>query len=42
MRWLRDQGLTVRFTTNTDATAPAARADRLAGAASNLLHLALR
>jgi hypothetical protein len=30
MRWLRGQGLTVRFTTNTDATAPAARADRLA------------
>ena len=30
VRWLRDQGLTVRFTTNTDSVAPAALADRLA------------
>ena len=30
VRWLRDQGLTVRFTTNTDSIAPAALADRLA------------
>jgi ribonucleotide monophosphatase NagD (HAD superfamily) len=30
VRWLGDQGLTVRFTTNTDSTAPAALADRLA------------
>jgi HAD superfamily hydrolase (TIGR01458 family) len=31
VRWLRDQGLAVRFTTNTDAVTPAALADRLAG-----------
>jgi HAD superfamily hydrolase (TIGR01458 family) len=31
VRWLRDQGLTVRFCTNTDSIAPAALADRLAG-----------
>jgi HAD superfamily hydrolase (TIGR01458 family) len=30
VRWLRDQGLTVRFTTNTDSVTPAALADRLA------------
>ncbi len=30
VRWLRDQGLTVRFTTNTDSITPAALADRLA------------
>jgi ribonucleotide monophosphatase NagD (HAD superfamily) len=30
VRWLRAQGLTVRFTTNTDSIAPAALADRLA------------
>jgi HAD superfamily hydrolase (TIGR01458 family) len=30
VRWLRNQGLTVRFTTNTDSIAPAALADRLA------------
>jgi HAD superfamily hydrolase (TIGR01458 family) len=30
VRWLRDQGLAVRFTTNTDAVTPAALADRLA------------
>jgi HAD superfamily hydrolase (TIGR01458 family) len=30
VRWLRDQGLTVRFTTNTDSIPPAALADRLA------------
>jgi HAD superfamily hydrolase (TIGR01458 family) len=30
VRWLRDQGLTVRFCTNTDSIAPAALADRLA------------
>ena len=30
VRWLRDQGLTVRFCTNTDSVAPAALADRLA------------
>jgi Haloacid dehalogenase-like hydrolase len=30
VRWLRSQGLTVRFTTNTDSIAPAALADRLA------------
>jgi len=29
VRWLRDQGLTVRFCTNTDSIAPAALADRL-------------
>jgi HAD superfamily hydrolase (TIGR01458 family) len=29
VRWLRDQGLTVRFTTNTDSVTPAALADRL-------------
>jgi HAD superfamily hydrolase (TIGR01458 family) len=31
VRWLRAQGLTVRFCTNTDSIAPAALADRLAG-----------
>ena len=31
VQWLRDQGLTVRFTTNTDSITPAALADRLAG-----------
>jgi HAD superfamily hydrolase (TIGR01458 family) len=31
VQWLRDQGLTVRFTTNTDAITPEALADRLAG-----------
>ena len=30
VRWLRGQGLTVRFCTNTDSIAPAALADRLA------------
>jgi ribonucleotide monophosphatase NagD (HAD superfamily) len=30
VRWLRDEGLTVRFCTNTDSIAPAALADRLA------------
>jgi len=30
MRWLRDQGLTVRFCTNTDSVAPTGLADRLA------------
>jgi HAD superfamily hydrolase (TIGR01458 family) len=30
VRWLRDQGLTVRFCTNTDSIAPAALAERLA------------
>jgi HAD superfamily hydrolase (TIGR01458 family) len=30
VRWLRDQGLAVRFCTNTDSVAPAALADRLA------------
>jgi HAD superfamily hydrolase (TIGR01458 family) len=30
VRWLRDQGLTVRFTTNTDSVTPGALADRLA------------
>ncbi len=30
VRWLRDQGLTVRFTTNTDSITPAALAGRLA------------
>jgi HAD superfamily hydrolase (TIGR01458 family) len=30
VRWLRDQGLTVRFCTNTDSIAPAGLADRLA------------
>ena len=30
VRWLRDQGLTVRFCTNTDSITPAALADRLA------------
>jgi HAD superfamily hydrolase (TIGR01458 family) len=30
VRWLRDQGLTVRFCTNTDSIAPATLADRLA------------
>ena len=30
VRWLRDQGLTVRFTTNTDSITPAALAERLA------------
>jgi HAD superfamily hydrolase (TIGR01458 family) len=30
VRWLRAQGLTVRFTTNTDSIPPAALADRLA------------
>jgi HAD superfamily hydrolase (TIGR01458 family) len=30
VRWLRDQGLTVRFCTNTDSVTPAALADRLA------------
>jgi HAD superfamily hydrolase (TIGR01458 family) len=30
VRWLCDQGLTVRFTTNTDSIPPAALADRLA------------
>ena len=29
VRWLREQGLTVRFTTNTDSIAPATLADRL-------------
>jgi HAD superfamily hydrolase (TIGR01458 family) len=29
VRWLRDQGLTLRFTTNTDSITPAALADRL-------------
>jgi HAD superfamily hydrolase (TIGR01458 family) len=29
VRWLRDQGLTVRFTTNTDSVTPATLADRL-------------
>lgn len=29
VRWLRDQGLTVRFTTNTDSVTPSALADRL-------------
>ena len=29
VRWLRDQGLTVRFCTNTDSITPAALADRL-------------
>jgi HAD superfamily hydrolase (TIGR01458 family) len=29
VRWLRDQGLTVRFTTNTDSITPTALADRL-------------
>jgi HAD superfamily hydrolase (TIGR01458 family) len=29
VRWLRDQGLTVRFTSNTDSIPPAALADRL-------------
>ena len=29
VRWLRDQGLTVRFTTNTDSITPATLADRL-------------
>ena len=28
VRWLRDQGLTVRFCTNTDSVTPAALADR--------------
>jgi HAD superfamily hydrolase (TIGR01458 family) len=31
VRWLRDQGLAVRFCTNTDSVTPAALADRLAG-----------
>jgi HAD superfamily hydrolase (TIGR01458 family) len=31
VQWLRDQGLTVRFTTNTDSITPEALADRLAG-----------
>ena len=31
VRWLRDQGLTVRFCTDTDSIPPAALADRLAG-----------
>ncbi|HEV8163148.1 MAG TPA: hypothetical protein VGR74_01635, partial [Actinomycetota bacterium] len=30
VRWLRAQGLTVRFTTNTDSIPPAGLADRLA------------
>jgi HAD superfamily hydrolase (TIGR01458 family) len=30
VRWLREQGLTVRFCTNTDSVTPAALADRLA------------
>ncbi len=30
VRWLRDQGVAVRFTTNTDLVTPAALADRLA------------
>jgi len=30
VRWLRDQGVAVRFTTNTDSVTPAALADRLA------------
>ena len=30
VRWLRDQGLAVRFCTNTDSIPPAALADRLA------------
>jgi HAD superfamily hydrolase (TIGR01458 family) len=30
VRWLREQGLTVRFTTNTDSVTPAELADRLA------------
>jgi ribonucleotide monophosphatase NagD (HAD superfamily) len=30
VRWLRDQELTVRLTTNTDSVTPAALADRLA------------
>jgi HAD superfamily hydrolase (TIGR01458 family) len=30
VRWLRDQGLTVRFCTNTDSVAPTGLADRLA------------
>jgi HAD superfamily hydrolase (TIGR01458 family) len=29
VRWLREQGLTVRFTTNTDSATPATLADRL-------------
>ena len=29
VRWLRDQGVAVRFTTNTDSVTPAALADRL-------------
>jgi ribonucleotide monophosphatase NagD (HAD superfamily) len=28
VRWLRDQGLTVRFTTNTDSVTPAPRSSR--------------
>jgi HAD superfamily hydrolase (TIGR01458 family) len=31
VRWLRDQGLAVRFCTNTDSVTPATLADRLAG-----------
>src|SRR4029453_2987930 len=31
VRWLREQGLAVRFCTNTDSVPPAALAERLAG-----------
>ena len=39
VRWLREQGLTVRFCTNTDSVTPAALADRLAGPGEPVTHL---
>ena len=39
MRWLRAQGLTVRFTTNTDSIPPTALADRLAGPGERATHV---
>jgi ribonucleotide monophosphatase NagD (HAD superfamily) len=38
VRWLRAQGLTVRFTTNTDSISPTALADRLAGPGERATH----
>ena len=39
VRWLRAQGLTVRFTTNTDSISPTALADRLAGPGERATHV---
>jgi ribonucleotide monophosphatase NagD (HAD superfamily) len=39
VRWLRAQGLTVRFTTNTDSIPPTALADRLAGPGERATHV---